>query len=113
MDQLQTSLRSAEQIVGLAERSGMEMSEARLQLASANEELVKARVQVHRFNPATLETPVGAGLAAARKGYEMGVAGLHERDVRRRGLLVSLAAILATIGGLWLMLRRIERAKPQ
>lgn len=110
MDQLQTNIGSAEQIVGLAERFGMEMSDARLQLAAANEELVKARVQVHRFNPVTLDTASGAGLAASRKGYELGVAGLHERDVRMRGLLVSLAAILATIGGLWLKLRRIERS---
>lgn len=111
MDQLLTTLRSAEQIVGFAERSGMEMSDARIQLAAANEELVKARVQVHRFSPAMLDTATGAGLAAARKGYELGVAGLHERDVRRRGLLVSLGAILATIAGLWLLIRRIERAK--
>ena len=112
MDQLQTALHSAEQIIGSAERSGMEMSDARLQLAAANEELIKARAQVHRFRPEALEAPVGGGLTAARKGYEMGIAGLHELDVRRRGLLVSLAAILVTVGGLWLMIRRIERAKP-
>ena len=112
MDQLQAALRSAEETVRSAERSGMEMSDARLQLASANEEFIKARVQVHRFSLEAVEAPVGAGLTAARKGYETGVAGLHERDVRRRGLLVSLAAILATMGGLWLMIRRIERAKP-
>ena len=109
MDQLQTALLSAGQIVGSAERSGMEMSDARLQLAAANEELVKARVQVHRFRLEAVEAPVGAGLTAARKGYELGAAGLHERDIRRVGLLVSLAAILATVAGLWLMIRRIER----
>jgi hypothetical protein len=91
----------------------MEMSEARLQLASANEELIKARVQIHEFKPASLEAPVNAGLAAAKKSYEMGVAGMHERDVRRRGLMISLAAILATIAGLWLTIRRIERPRPE
>lgn len=109
MDQLKAALGSAEGIVQSAERSGMEMSDARIQIASANEEFVKARVQVHRFRLDAVEVPVGAGLAAAQKSYEMGVAGLQERDVRRRGLLGSLAAILLTVAGLWLLIRRIER----
>jgi predicted CXXCH cytochrome family protein len=109
MDQLQAAVRSAEETVRSAERSGMEMSDARLQLANANEEFVKARVQVHRFRLEAVEAPVGAGLASARQSYEMGVAGLHERDVRRRGLLGSLAAILITVAGLWMLIRRIER----
>ena len=53
--------------------------------------------------------PVRAGLAATQESYQLGVEALHEQDVRKRGLLVSLAAILITIVGLWLILRRAER----
>ena len=113
MEQLQSALRSAEGTVQSAERSGMEMSDARLQLASANEELIKARLQIHRFRVEAVEAPVGAGLTAAGKSYELGVAGLHERDVRQRGLLGSLAAILITVAGLWMLIRRTERRGTQ
>lgn len=107
-DQLQSALASADEVVQRAERSGMEMSDARLQLVAANEQLVKARVRVHRFNPGAFDEPVSAGLTAARKGYDLGIAALHERDVRRRGMLLSVSAIVITIFGLWLMIRRLE-----
>jgi predicted CXXCH cytochrome family protein len=115
MDQLQSSLGSAGEIVRSAERYGMEMSDARLQLAAANEQLVKARVQVHRFRLDAVDEPIAAGLTAARNGYDSGAAALHERDVRRRGMLLSVAAIVVTIVALWLTLRRIERSgsRPQ
>ena len=41
--------------------------------------------------------------------FEMGVAALHERGVRRRGLLLSLAFVSVTVVGLWLTIRRVER----
>jgi hypothetical protein len=109
MDELQSSLASADEIVRSAERYGMEMSDARLELAAANEQLVKAKTQVHRFRTDAVGQPVGAGLAASRKGYDLGVAALHERDVRRRGMLLSVAAIVVTILGLWLMIRRLDQ----
>ena len=46
---------------------------------------------------------------AARSAQAQGLAALHERDVRRRGLLISIAAILLTIAGLYLTIRMIER----
>jgi hypothetical protein len=107
---LSAALGSAEQTVSAAERSGVEMSDARLQLASANEGIVKARVQIHEFKPSTYTASTAVAMAAATKADEMGAAGLRERDVRRRGLLFSLATILVTICGLWFLLRRL---KPQ
>ena len=109
MDQLQAAVKSAEDIVRSAERSGMEMSDAHLQLTAANEEFVKAKTQVHRFRLEAVEAPVSAGLTGARKSYEMGEGALHERDVRQRGLLLSLAFVFVTVAGLWLKIRRIER----
>jgi hypothetical protein len=107
-DGLRASMASAQAIVTRAAEAGMEMSQARLQLTDANGEYVKSRVQVHSLMLASVEVPVKAGEADARKAYDIGAAALHERDVRRRGLLVSLLAIAVTLAGLIVGIRRLE-----
>ncbi|MBZ5563066.1 MAG: hypothetical protein LAP13_11690 [Acidobacteriia bacterium] len=42
------------------------------------------------------------------KTYEAGLAALHERDVRRKGLGVALITIVITIGGLYVKIRQME-----
>jgi Cytochrome c3 len=98
----------AEGALNAAESSGMEVSAARVELADANEALVKARVQVHSFNDAEVKKLTDRGDAIARKDYAEGIAALHERDARRKGLGLSLVAILLTISGLYLKIRQIE-----
>jgi predicted CXXCH cytochrome family protein len=105
IDQLRAALTSSEEMLKRAEISGMEVSEGRLQLMAANEEWIKARVQVHSFRPEAVTGTVRAGLEAARKGYDIGVGALKERDVRRKGLAVSLISIAVVIVGLWLTAR--------
>jgi len=112
IDNLRAALARAESIVNQADQAGMEMSEARLELASANGEYVKSRVQVHSLVLSSVETPVKAGEADAQKAYDMGVAALHERNVRRLGLLVSLLAIGMTLAGLVVGIRRLETKRP-
>lgn len=109
IDGLRTTLASAEAIVKKSEEAGMEMSEARLQLTAGNDQYVKSRVQVHSLFLASVEAPVKMGQASAQQAYQMGVAALRERDVRRTGLLVSLAAIGVTLAGLLAGIRRLER----
>jgi predicted CXXCH cytochrome family protein len=109
IDGLRTALAGAQAIVKRAEEAGMEMSDARLQLAAANEQYVKSRVQVHSLAVASVQAQVKAGQASAQQAYQMGVAALHERNIRRTGLLVSLAAIGVTIAGLLMGIRRLER----
>ena len=113
IDELRTALASSEQILQRAESSGMEVSEGRIQLTVANEEWVRARVQVHSFEPGAVHAAVKAGLEAARKGYQTGVAALTERDVRRKGLAVSLIAIGLVIAGLWLTARYLDSPNAQ
>jgi predicted CXXCH cytochrome family protein len=108
IDGLRTALARAQAIVDRADQEGMEMSEAKLQLTAANGEYVKSRVQVHTLMLSSVETPVKAGEADAQKAYDMGVAALHERNVRRMGLLVSLLAIGLTLAGLVIGIRRLE-----
>ncbi len=106
---LDAALARSDEILGLARRSGMEVSEALLAQTEARESLIKARVAVHAFAVPAVEEPVAQGLKIASETYRAGQSALKERDFRRLGLSVSLAAILAVIAGLWLMIRSLER----
>jgi hypothetical protein len=105
---LNTFLARADQTLTTAERSGMEVSSAKLQLADAQEALVKARVNVHTFNDGEVRKLTDQGVEIARKSYEAGVATLRERDFRRKGLAVALITIVLGISGLYLKIRQIE-----
>ena len=108
LDELGAALRRSDDILKTAESSGMEVSEARLELGTANENLIKARVSVHSFDPALVDAAVQKGLAAAQTGYRAGQKALQERDFRRKGLALSLATIAVTMLGLWLAVRELD-----
>jgi hypothetical protein len=61
---------------------------------------------------AAVSQVVQAGLATAAETRRAGENALKERDYRRMGLAIALLAILATMAGLWLALRTIERQAP-
>jgi hypothetical protein len=79
-----------------------------VELADANEALVKARVNVHTFDEAAVRKLTDAGVEIAAKSYQAGVAALRERDVRRKGLGIALIAIVLVISGLYLKIRQME-----
>jgi len=111
--ELDAALGRSEGILERARQVGMEVSEAQLQLMDGRENLVKARLAVHAFQTAAVAKPVQDGLAVAGKTYEAGVAALKESGFRRFGLSISLVAILATMAGLWLAIRSIEKDRGQ
>jgi hypothetical protein len=104
---LEDKLRQADEILARAQSDGMEVSGAVARQTEARQNIVKARSEVHAFDLAAVETPVKAGLAIAAANYRAGEDALHERDVRREGLVVSLFGVGLTILGLWLAMRRI------
>ena len=108
---LRTSQVRAENILAVAERSGMEVSSARLQTSASEEALVKARVNVHTFDPAEVEKLTDQGIVNSTKAYEAGLDALHERNLRRKGLGLSLVFIALAMAGLYLKIREIE-SKP-
>src|SRR5215470_12879996 len=91
--QLTAAITRADEILGKAESSGMEVSEAKLDLAQARDALTKARVAVHAADPSRLEADIKPGLDAAAKDYDAGKRALQERNYRRVGLAFSLLAI--------------------
>ena len=106
--ELRTSQQHADKLLTTAERSGMEVSAARLQLSASHEALVKARVNVHTFDAGEVKKQVNLGMDVSAKAYQAGIAALRERDLRRKGLGLSLVFIALTIAGLYLKIRQIE-----
>jgi hypothetical protein len=94
-----------------AERSGMEVSQARFDLTGAADALVKARADLHSFNPAIVQKTVAEGIAITERAHGRGVRALEELAFRRKGLVVSLLLIGAVIGGLVLKIRELERGR--
>lgn len=109
LERLSAAIQSSDEILARAERSGMEVSDAKLDLTQARDALTKARVTVHAANVAQTEAAIKPGLDAAAKDYEAGKKALAERDYRRIWLGFSLLAIGVVIVGLRLYIRQIER----
>ena len=86
----------------------MEVSDAQLEQDQARDSLTKSRVAIHSFNPARVQQDVDAGLQITAKTHGEGLAALKERDYRRKGLALSLLAIVAVVIGLRLYVRKIE-----
>jgi predicted CXXCH cytochrome family protein len=105
---LAASIDEADQVLSRAEQSGMEVSQAQLDLAQTKDILTKGRVTVHSFNLARMESDIKPGLQAAAKDYEAGTRAMAERNYRRVGLGISLAAIAFVLAGLRLYLKQIE-----
>lgn len=108
LGQLALSIQRSNQILDRAESSGMEVSAARLQQAEATDDLMKARVAVHTFSVAPVEQDLQAGMKVTQGTYQAGMAALAERDYRRKGLALSLIAILLVVVGLGLLIRKME-----
>ncbi len=108
---LENKIASSEAVLKRAERSGMEVSQAQLDLTSARDQLTKARVTLHSFTPAKIDADIKAGEITTEKTRLAGEQALKERDYRRMGLGISLITILAMLVGLKLYIGELESRK--
>ncbi len=114
LKQLDDAVRAADKVLGVAESSGMEVSQARLDQDLARDALTKARVTIHSFKTELVEQEdIQEGLQLAARNLQAGQAALAERDYRRKGLGLALVFILMTVVGLFLYIRQIEREAPK
>jgi len=108
LNQLEQSIARADEALDRAERSGMEVSQPKLDEAQAHDALTKARVTIHSLDVARVDEDIQAGLKVAKTTYQAGVKALAERDYRRAGLAISLVTIVLVLIGLYLFIRQIE-----
>ena len=95
--------------VARLKNAGMEMDAQELALATAKTRLTLARTEMHAFDPVAVTTVVDEGLKMVAAVDQAGDRAASELRFRRRGLAVSLGAILLVIVGLGLKIRQIER----
>src|SRR5208282_25199 len=108
LGRLDEAINKADQVLGVAESSGMEVSEARLGQNQARDSLTKARVTIHSFRKDLVDQDIQAGLSTAAKNLQAGQKAMAERNYRRVGLGMSLIAIGIVLVGLRLYIKRIE-----
>jgi hypothetical protein len=106
---LEARIARSREILDRAAESGMEVSQAQLDLNQAADALTKARVAVHSFRTAAINKEIAPGNEVATKTYQAGVQALRERNYRRVGLSISLLVIGVTLIGLRLWIRELER----
>jgi cytochrome c type NrfB-like protein len=109
LTRLDDAIKSAHNLLGVAESSGMEVSQARLDEDQARDALTKARVTIHSFRKDLVDQDIQEGLNITAKNLQAGKDALRERDYRRMGLGFSLASILTVLVGLLLYIRQSER----
>lgn len=108
LTRLDSSIKEANRVLGVAESSGMEVSQARLDEDQARDALTKARVTIHSFRKDLVNQDIQEGLNLAAKNLQAGKNALAERDYRRRGLGFALVFIVMGVVGLFLYIRQIE-----
>jgi hypothetical protein len=108
IDGLEGALKNSETVLARADKYGMEVSEAQVRLLDGRESLVKSRLAVHSFKPNEVRMATDGGMAVAAETLAAGNAALHEKDVRRMGLGVSVVFIAVTILAIWILIRRLE-----
>lgn len=105
---LERGIQASDEVLSLAERSGMEVGQVKLEQAQARDALTKARVTIHAFQVDRLNQDIEAGMKVVEKTQKAGHAALAERDFRRKGLALSLITIVVVLIGLRLFVREIE-----
>ena len=107
LNRLEAAIARADQVLDRAERSGMEVSQARIDEAQARDALTKARVTIHSFQTALVDEDIQTGLKVASQMYQFGTRALAERDYRRKGLAISLVTIVFVLICLRLYIREL------
>ena len=108
IDGLGNALKHSEAVLAEADKAGMEVSEPQARLEDGRENLVKARLAMHSFVPEEMHKPIEAGMAIAKETLEAGQTALHEKNVRRVGLAISVFFVAITVLAIWLVIRRLE-----
>jgi predicted CXXCH cytochrome family protein len=100
--------RSGTLLAGL-KNAGIEVSDQQLALREAGSKLTLARTEMHGFDPARVAPILADGMTIVAAVDRVGQTGRAELSFRRRGLFLSLGAILIFVVALGLKVRQIDR----
>jgi predicted CXXCH cytochrome family protein len=97
------------ELIARVRNAGIEVSNQELALTEAQSRLTLARTEVHTANPVAVEAIIAEGTTILAGVDRAGQDGVVELRFRRRGLAISLGAILLLVVALWLKVRQIDR----
>jgi hypothetical protein len=109
LSEMKSEIHTADSLVSSAERAGMEVSEAKFIITSADDELIKARTQIHNYRAAILRERAQTGIGLTTQAVDLGRAALAELQFRRKGLAVSMVIIFAVAAALYVKIRRRDQ----
>ncbi len=87
----------AAQEVAEAQRKGMLMEDADIELQTAHEEIIKARLEVHQASLGPVNEHTSKSVTAAKKSLALAAEARHEIHVRRTGLSIAFVFIVFAI----------------
>ena len=108
IEKLKEAIGRSQALVASAANAGMEMDEQSLALREAGNHLTLARTEMHAFDPTPVSAVLQEGLAITARVDAAGQAALAEVSYRRRGLAISLGAILLVVVALGLKIRTLK-----
>ncbi len=108
IEKLKDAIAHSGALVASVENSGIEMGEQSLALREAGNHLTLARTEMHAFDPKAVDIVLQEGLGITAKVDAQGQAALTEVSYRKKGLAVSLAAILLVVVALSLKIRTLK-----
>ena len=97
------------ELIARVRNAGIEVSNQELALTEAHSRLTVARTEMHAANAAAVEAIVAEGTTILAGVDRAGQDGVAELRFRRRGLAISLGAILLLVVALGLKVRQIDR----
>jgi predicted CXXCH cytochrome family protein len=109
IDRLKGGIDGSTALVARVKNAGIEVTDQQLALRDAASKLTLARTEMHAFQPAQVGPIVADGMTIVSSVERAGQRGIDELRFRRRGLAVSLAAILVVVFALAAKVRQIDR----
>jgi hypothetical protein len=108
-EQLKAGIERSHALIERVKNNGIEVSDQELALREAATKLTLARTEMHGFEPATVAPIIADGTKILTAVDAAGEQGVAELRFRRRGLAISLGAILLLVVALGLKIKQIER----
>jgi predicted CXXCH cytochrome family protein len=109
LERLKGALDGSNAVISRLGNAGMEVGSQELTLAEARTHLTLARTELHTFDPLKVDPIIEGGLKLVADVNSAGDAAAAELAYRRRGLALSLGAILLFVGALALKIRQMDR----
>ncbi|NHZ84765.1 MAG: hypothetical protein GWP19_02670 [Planctomycetia bacterium] len=109
IDSLKTQLFSVEDLISIAERKGMEVSDLFIFLEDAHRILIQTRTNIHSFDLDYVSKTAEEGFSVINEATIGANKALGELDYRRKGLIIFSIIITFSIIALYLKLKAMQR----